>query len=381
MLNVRGAIDSIPERVEAKFIETKRALKFTGWGSGTMLFIVVVTLIARMSGSTATAQHGSLLAGLVVPVAAFAAGVLLGLLFAIPLIGNGSSAPAADPDATAGGTSEGSAQPGRSKPGHNDSLVRVSQWLATVIVGVSLVQLNDLLAVLDRAGVAVSVALLGCTGDCDENSASVGVVGTALIVAFSIGGFLVGYLWTRVIFYIELWGVERATDGDTRAATARAVATGLVQKDPEKIGMSDSPTPADTEAAVAAAAAGAAAPDGVSPLVNPDDPLKGLFGGVSVAGGYRLTADVRRSTVPNFFSVKLLVAKTSGAEAAKEVEFFLHPTFPRNRVKKKTNKYGNATLPVLAWGAFTVGVELDTGVRLELDLSEVEDAPQVFKDR
>jgi hypothetical protein len=100
-----------------------------------------------------------------------------------------------------------------------------------------------------------------------------------------------------------------------------------------------------------------------------------------VAGGYRLTADVRRSTVPNFFSVKLLVAKTSGAEAAKEVEFFLHPTFPRNRVKKRTNKYGNATLPVLAWGAFTVGVELDTGVRLELDLSEVEDAPQVFKDR
>jgi len=378
MSNLGDVVDSVPERVEAKFLETKRALKFTGWGSGTLLFIVVVTLIVRMSNAGASGGHGSLLAGLAVPTAAFAAGVLLGLLFAIPLIGNGPIALASE--SGSGETAGDSGQPARSKPGHNDSLVRVSQWLATVIVGASLVQLNELLAVLDRAGGAVTVALLGCPGACDKGTASDGVVGTALIVAFSIGGFLVGYLWTRVIFYIELWGVERATDGDTRAATARAVSTGLVQKDPAKIEAGGSPTIAETEAAVAAAAAGAVQTDGVAPLVNPDDPLKGLFGGASVAGGYRLTADVRRSSVPNFFSVKLLVAKTTG-ESAKEVEFFLHPTFPRNRVKKKTNKYGNATLPVLAWGAFTVGVELDTGVRLELDLSEVEDAPQVFKDR
>lgn len=379
MPNASDAVDSIPERVEAKFLETKRALKFTGWGSGILLFIVVATLVARMSSARSTAEHGSLLAGLAVPTAAFAAGVLLGLLFAIPLIGSGSVAPASDPDS--GGAAGDPGQPLRGKPGHNDSLVRVSQWLATVIVGASLVQLNELLAVLDRAGAAVSVALLGCGASCDKTHASVGVVGTALIVAFSIGGFLVGYLWTRVIFYIELWGVERATDGDTRAATARAVATGLVQKDPAKIEASGSPSLADTEKAVAAAAAGAMREGGIAPPVNPDDPLKGLFGGASVASGYRLSADVRRSGVPSFFSVKLMVTKIGGAVTAKEVEFFLHPTFPRNRVKKKTNKQGNATLPVLAWGAFTVGVELDTGTRLELDLSEVEDAPQVFRDR
>jgi hypothetical protein len=379
MQTITDAADAVPERVESKFLETKRALKFTGWGSGMLLLIVVVTLIVRLANGRSSADVGSLLAGLAVPTAAFAAGVLLGLLFAIPLISNGPAAPTTDADAS--GTSSDSAQPPRGKPGHNDSLVRVSQWLATVIVGASLVQLNELLAVLDRAGVSVSIALLGCTGACEKVPASVGVVGTALIIAFAIGGFLVGYLWTRVIFYLELWGVERATDGDTRAATARAVATGLVQKDPAKIEAGGSPTVAETEAVVAAAAAGAAQPDGVAPVVNPDDPLKGLFGGQSVAGGYRLSADVRRSGVPNFFSVKLLVSKTTGGEAAKEVEFFLHPTFPRNRVKKKTNKYGNATLPVLAWGAFTVGAELDTGVRLELDLSEVEDAPQVFRDR
>jgi hypothetical protein len=82
MPNASDAVDSIPERVEAKFLETKRALKFTGWGSGILLFIVVATLVARMSSARSTAEHGSLLAGLAVPTAAFAAGVLLGLLFA-----------------------------------------------------------------------------------------------------------------------------------------------------------------------------------------------------------------------------------------------------------------------------------------------------------
>jgi hypothetical protein len=234
--------------------------------------------------------------------------------------------------------------------------------------------------VLDRSGAAVTVALLGCPGTCDKDAGSISVVGTALIVAFSIGGFLVGYLWTRVIFYIELWGVERATDGDTRAATARAVATGLVQKDPGEMEASDAPTMAAKAEAIAAAA-GAVSPGGPSPVVDPADPLKGLFGGKDLAGGYLLTATVRRSSVPNFFSVKLLVAKTGTGETAKEAEFFLHPTFPRNRVRKKMNKYDNATLPVLAWGAFTVGVELDTGVKLELDLAEVEGAPKVFKER
>jgi len=374
-------VNSGPAQVEAKFLETKRALKFTGWGSGTLLFLVFVTLVVRMV-RLPDGQHGSLLAGIAVPCAAFAAGVLLGLLFAIPLIVNGSGAAAPGPDQAAEpGESSAPASPGtQRKPAHNDSLVRVSQWLATVIVGASLVQLNDLLAALDRSGAAVTVALLGCPGLCDKDAESVGVVGTALIVAFAIGGFLVGYLWTRVIFYIELWGVERATDGDTRAATARAVSTGLVQKDPGKMDVSDATTMAENAEAVAVAA-GAVSPGGPSPIVNPDDPLKGLFGGQSVTGGYRLTADVRRSNMPNFFTVKLLVAKTGSGEAAREAEFFLHPTFPRNRVKKKMNKYGNATLPVLAWGAFTVGVELDTGVRLELDLSEVDDAPQVFKDR
>ena len=43
---------------------------------------------------------------------------------------------------------------------------------------------------------------------------------------------------------------------------------------------------------------------------------------------------------------------------------------------------GIATLQLIAYGAFTVGAECDGGTtKLELNLAELPDAPQLFKER
>lgn len=148
-----------------------------------------------------------------------------------------------------------------------------------------------------------------------------------------------------------------------------------MQTSPDVLAARPERAQADVRAAVEAIAA-------VSSKIPTDanDPWRGQFGGSAVAGGYRLSAEVKRSNVPNFFSIKLLVSRV-GEATAREAEFFLHPTFPNPRVERKMNKFGNATLSLLAWGAFTVGVRLDNGVELELDLSEVQDAPEVFRNR
>lgn len=59
--------------------------------------------------------------------------------------------------------------------------------------------------------------------------------------------------------------------------------------------------------------------------------------------------------------------------------FYLHPTFGR-AVRQIKIRRGIARLDVLAWGAFTVGVLLDDGTKLELDLAELSSAPKEFRE-
>ena len=59
--------------------------------------------------------------------------------------------------------------------------------------------------------------------------------------------------------------------------------------------------------------------------------------------------------------------------------FFLHPTFGRDPRAVSFGPDGRAILPLIAYGAFTVGVLLESGEKLELNLAEVADAPPMFR--
>lgn len=114
--------------------------------------------------------------------------------------------------------------------------------------------------------------------------------------------------------------------------------------------------------------------------VNPDDPIQGQFGAAAERNGRKITARVHALS-DDWFRIELTVRSTAAPILAGDVEFHLHPTFRPSVVRVSADE-GSASTSVVAWGAFTVGVVTDEGrTRLELDLSDLRDAPRVFRER
>lgn len=111
-----------------------------------------------------------------------------------------------------------------------------------------------------------------------------------------------------------------------------------------------------------------------------DDPQKGQWGGRTSHNGRTLRGWVRELSA-NWFEVTLEVAGQPDRPLESSVEFHLHPIFSP-LVRTVPVLAERATLKLSAWGAFTVGAVTDEGrTRLELDLAELQDAPQVFRER
>ncbi len=113
------------------------------------------------------------------------------------------------------------------------------------------------------------------------------------------------------------------------------------------------------------------------------DWAKGMFGGLSATRSptRALTASVRPVQNDERFEVVLTVT-SSDPQATGEVVFFLHNTFSDPTPVVPLDGKGVASLTIYAWGAFTVGVLMDGGAtELELDLAQLADAPEAFRQR
>ena len=65
-----------------------------------------------------------------------------------------------------------------------------------------------------------------------------------------------------------------------------------------------------------------------------------------------------------------------------DVYFYLHPTFPKMRMRVPADGKNEVETIVSAYGAFTVGAVVDNGqTKLELDLATLPDAPPEFRKR
>ena len=65
-----------------------------------------------------------------------------------------------------------------------------------------------------------------------------------------------------------------------------------------------------------------------------DDPWKGKFGGASVSNERELTAAVQALPNSSYYEVRLKVKSTNKNNPLKgDVYFYLHPTFPKMRVR------------------------------------------------
>ncbi len=151
-------------------------------------------------------------------ICAFALGGLLGFLFGIPQYLAKSEA----------------ASDHRDKAGYqpNTNLTQVSDWLTKIIIGVGLVQFNQLAHSIGKLGDSLAPSV---GGDPSGKPYSI-----AVVVGFFIIGFLVGYLYTRLRLQ---WAFAEADRGafaelieekleEQSKVDAQAVKLGSQQLDP-----------------------------------------------------------------------------------------------------------------------------------------------------
>jgi hypothetical protein len=317
-------------------------------------------------------------------------GALLGFLFAVPKRkretgagpvpvpqGGAPAAPAASDSSIA-----------QAHYDSNTSLEEISDWLTKIIVGVGLVQAQQIAVALGRAGRAVGTGIFGepVAGPSAE------VVGVATILTFAVLGFLAAFLWFRQNLmiawtqsHLEASAVSQrrldATPSDRIQLATGAPAPDAMPEAPDvrefRSGGGDEDRIALERKVVEKYTELRTKPKYLQ------DWAKGMFGGRSATRipTRALTASVRPVQGDDRFEIVLTVT-SSDPQATGEVVFFLHNTFADTTPVVPLDGKGVASLTIYGWGAFTVGVLMDGGrTELELDLGQLADAPEIFRQR
>ncbi len=164
----------------------------------------------QASGATAATQTATpkamptglaiLACGLLLALAAALVGGLIGLTFGIPKTVK-VEAPPGGAAAVADGT----------KKRHNDyssnsNFEEISDWLTKILVGAGLVQIGAIPGAID--GFASRIGESGVLGPAGM------IVGPSIVIAYSIAGFGLAYLWARIYMGRELEEAQHDDDDD-----------------------------------------------------------------------------------------------------------------------------------------------------------------------
>jgi hypothetical protein len=196
-------------------------------------------------------------------------------------------------------------------------------------------------------------------------------------------GLLAGYLWARRYLMKEF---SSAITEARRVAEQKwldsASASGLVQ--------SAKQTELPTDQRELAKKISDAGPLGDIRVIEPGpsigDPWKGQFGGQATSDKVRLSGTVTPLVSrPGLYRLELLVSPLRddlrSTLATQSARVYLHPTFGDPIRTVQFDLTGQIRIPLIAYGAFTVGVQLWDDTRVELDLAQLPDAPAEFRAR
>jgi len=344
-------------------------------------------------------------------------GAGFGFLFGIPRTLQSSAAPRSK--AANDTTTSEDANAHNAGVAGNTNLERVSDWLTGMLVGAGLVELERLKSLFLKL---VDALASGFSGSSDREPFAY-ALSLFLVPYFLVSGFLAGYILTRrylprTFLSAEMDGqqiqrrenrllamVMRAVKdlvGPTATLTSKMAGTGDKASASAPNSVAPQP-PAPLDAAVPAtvpetalmnappthdiAQGESASPPSALPsksAVVENDPNKGKFGWKPEHNGRRLSAQVTplAEGVSDFFRVRLEVKSGDASRPLeKPVTFYLHPTFARQR-ETVNPRNGTAVLELVVWGSFTVGAVTDDGATsLELDLAQLPDVPQYFRER
>jgi len=165
--------------------------------AGAVTAVGCLAILVFASQGRTWADYARMVAGLVmIAGCAWSVGALLGFLFGIPRTLSTASLEATGAESaedTIGAAQDPATVRGRDEVHYrvNTNLEQISDWLTKMLVGVGLTQLHGLPGNLRDASAYFAAAL----GTPAELSGFV----LALLVYFSIVGFMTGYLWTRVL--------------------------------------------------------------------------------------------------------------------------------------------------------------------------------------
>lgn len=334
---------------------------------------VLVIILAGMIGATLHqfAFTGFVLWSLLLAMAAWLVGCIVGLLFGLPAVKEVKIADGSAPQ---------SGIVGSGGVGYQEStnLEQVADWVTKILIGLTLTSYNHWEAAFTRAFQFSSGLILSRKTN-DPSAAAI------ISIAFAADGFLLTYLAMRRYFIAEMVAGRGDTEkkiSDLDSYIKRKRGEGLVQETSVTSSPSEQASKVDSMAKTAAALAPLQSRDIAVEIADqrsdfPDDPWRGKFGGSADGGNCHLSAAV--TPLPEsdqFFTVRLLLISDNAARAGQTATFYLHPTFGPDPKKVAFGTDGRAALEVVAFGAFTVGVLLEDGAKLELNLATVDNKPE-----
>lgn len=301
---------------------------------------------------------------LLISGASFGIGSMSGFLFGIPKIIN--------PEGT------GSAVESERRKKYisqNDNLVQISDWLTKIIVGVGLTQLYNIPDYLRILGEYFSSIF--------HNNFS-GNVAISIILYFLVIGFLFAYVWVRLYFTEMIQKVEESLEKEIvnklelQEQNVKAIAEALNDTQQKMTEIGGGKTLSENLENVKADIK-----NKTTDNISLEDPQKGNWGGKTENNDRKITARIELSDISGYYKVTLEVSSINPLNPLTGVvKFYLHPSFNNSEPIIAVTD-GTATLVLnTVYGAFTAGAEADDGkTKLEIDLAELPNAPQDFKER
>jgi len=171
---------------------------------GAMIAGFIVIVLFSINASSISQFLMTVSVGLLVAGASSMAGGLLGFLFGIPRslqVSDTSAGQSMKRDKTAGTTNERAVTYGA-----NTNLEQISDWLTKILVGVGLTQLT----VMPKKLHALALFIAPGFGSIPHPD----VMAIAVLLYFTISGFLFGYLWTRLFLGEALREADVAALGE-----------------------------------------------------------------------------------------------------------------------------------------------------------------------
>jgi len=167
-----------------------------------LVYVVAVGCLLISIYGIHEASTGSLAVGLMTAGAALLAGGLLGFLFGVPHTREEGVTERGDTSETSSSEPAGDGTTLSDTYRPSTSLEQISDWLTKILVGVGLVDIRDILAKILKMAEYIAPAL-SKAGSTDQGAR---VFALAIIVYFSVCGFVFGFLWARL--YLPRWFAE-----------------------------------------------------------------------------------------------------------------------------------------------------------------------------